>query len=462
MSLEDRLYPLLAMYNRLPQGARNFIGSVYRRLPRRVRYGKAYGEFRELTEEAPSWSDSDIREYQLRELRRTLVNAASYCPFYTRAFAKAGFRPDAMRSLNDFSDCPSLTKQDLQQHFGELTSSEIPDSQKLYITTGGSTGVPVGFHLQKGISRPKEQAFLEANWRRVGYFDKARLALIRGQVTDSRSNGNIIAYDATRDWLMLSSYHLTDDRIPEYLVALEKFKPDFLNIYPSAALQLADYLHRNGQQWRTSLAAVLCGSEQLTLSQKRILESVFKCRVLRWYGHAERIVLACEGAQSELAYFWPHYGYVEFGDPDEDGLREVIGTTFHNMAMPLVRYRTGDFVRLAKPKAQREYAWPAVEEIAGRGHEFLVTLTGRRISLTAFNMHDAIFDGLYAVQFFQEEPGVAVFRYVPSPEFHSSRLQQIEKGMLHKLGEDFRLVLQEVTQVEKTPHGKQIWLVSRL
>ena len=157
MSLEDRLYPLLAMYNRLPQGARNFIGSVYRRLPRRVRYGKAYGEFRELAEEAPSWSDSDIREYQLRELRRTLVNAASYCPFYTRAFAKAGFRPDAMRSLNDFSDCPSLTKQDLQQHFGELTSSEIPDSQKLYITTGGSTGVPVGFHLQKGISRPKEK-----------------------------------------------------------------------------------------------------------------------------------------------------------------------------------------------------------------------------------------------------------------------------------------------------------------
>ena len=462
MSLEDKLYPLLSLYDRLPQGARNFIGAAYRRLPRRIRYGRAYSEFRELAEASPSWSESDLHEYQLRELRRTLVNAGSYCPFYSRSFAKAGFRPDTMMSLDDLADCPSLTKQDIQQHFDDLTSAEIADAKKLYMTTGGSTGVPVGFHLQKGVSRPKEQAFLEANWRRAGYFDKARVALIRGHVTDSRSRGNIIAHDATRNWLMLSSYHLTDERIPEYLEVLENFQPDFLNIYPSAALQLADYLQRHNQRWRTPLQGVLCGSEQLTLSQKRLLNSVFKCRVLRWYGHAERVVLAAEGTDSDLFYFWPHYGFVEFGKPDENGLQEVIGTTFHNMAMPLVRYRTGDFVRLANPEARREYAWPAVEEIAGRRQEFLVTGSGRRISLTAFNMHDAIFDGLYAVQFFQSEQGIAEFRYIPSPEFHSSRLPQIEDGIRRKLGDDFRLVLRKVGEVEKTSRGKHTWLISRL
>ena len=97
----------------MDDATRNFIGAAYRRLPRRIRYGSAYGEFRDLADDAPSWSESDIREYQLRELRRTLVNAASYCPFYTRSFAKAGFRPDAMMSLDDLAGCPSLTKQDL-------------------------------------------------------------------------------------------------------------------------------------------------------------------------------------------------------------------------------------------------------------------------------------------------------------------------------------------------------------
>ena len=462
MSLEDKLYPLLSLYDRLPQGARNAIGATYRLLPRRIRYGKAYGEFRRLAEESPEWTAAEISEYHVRELRRTLVNAASYCPFYQCAFAKVGFDPSLLRSPDELANCPLLTKEDIQKNLHDLTSTNIPDSQKLYITTGGSTGVPVGFHLQKGISRPKEQAFMEANWRRIGYFDKARLALVRGHVTDSRSEGKVISLDATRNWLLLSSYHLTDERIPEYFEALELFAPDFLYVYPSSALQLAEYLQRHNQSWRAPIRGMFCGSEQLTVSQKKMLETVFQCRVIRWYGHSERAVLAAEGTRSELYYFWPHYGYVEFGEPDEDGLCEVIGTTFDNLAMPLVRYRTGDYVRLAKSDAEREFAWPAVEEIAGRGQEYLVTASGRRISLTAFNMHDAIFDGLYAVQFFQAEPGVAEFRYIPSPEFHASRLAKIESGVMHKLGDDFRLVMREVAELEKTARGKHTWLVSRL
>ena len=39
MSLEDKLYPFLSLYDQLPQKARNFIGAAYRRLPRRIRHG---------------------------------------------------------------------------------------------------------------------------------------------------------------------------------------------------------------------------------------------------------------------------------------------------------------------------------------------------------------------------------------------------------------------------------------
>ena len=104
----------------------------------------------------------------------------------------------------------------------------------------------------------------------------------------------------------------------------------------------------------------------------------------------------------------------------------------------------------------------AVAEVAGRGQEFLVSAGGRRISLTAFNMHDAIFDDLYAVQFFQEQPGVAEFRYVPGPHFHTTRLLDIEKGIRRKLGDDFQIALREVKETEKTARGKHRWLVSRL
>ena len=74
-----------------------------------------------------------------------------------------------------------LEKRQLLDHREELVSTSIPKRQRLYMTSGGSTGVPVGFYLHRGISRPKEQAFLETLWKRGGYFDGAR----NGRLGDS-------------------------------------------------------------------------------------------------------------------------------------------------------------------------------------------------------------------------------------------------------------------------------------
>ncbi|HSH16281.1 MAG TPA: hypothetical protein VLD18_09630, partial [Verrucomicrobiae bacterium] len=352
MSLEDRLYPLLSVYERLPHGVKRAVGWTYRHLPQGWRLGKRFAEFKTLTGEGEHWTRGEAEEYQLRMVRQVLNQAAAYCPYYFKSFAQAGFRPDQIRSLQDLSRCPLLEKKDVQENLETLVSTARPAKERLYITTGGSTGVPVGFYLHKGVSRPKEQAFLEAMWRRAGYFDGARLAVIRGHVTSDQSRGRISSYDATRDWLLLSSYHLTQERLPEYLAVLESFRPDILHAYPSAALQLAEFLEKAGQTWRLPLRCLLCGSERLTLPQKRLLERVFKTRVYRWYGHSERVVLAGEGRESELFYFWPQYGHVEFGPPDGEGLQEVIGTSFHNLVMPLIRYRTGDYVRLASHPEQ--------------------------------------------------------------------------------------------------------------
>ncbi len=464
MSLEDRLYPLLGIYEKLPLPLKRGAGRLYRMLPDHFRLGRHYAGFVALAESGRLATPTELLDYQTVELRRVIGHAAESCPLYKKRFESAGFDPRRLGSPEDLSRCPLLEKQDLIDFREDLASTRIPRSQRLYITTGGSTGVPVGFYLHRGISRPKEQAFLEALWRRAGYTAGARIAVIRGHVVNPRSHGRIASYDATRDWLMLSSYHLTEPRLPEYLEEIERFRPDLLHAYPSAALQLAEYMERSGQLWRTPIKAILCGSERLTIPQKRLLERVFRCRVYRWYGHSERAVLAGEGTASEWFYFWPQYGYVEFGPPDDQGLQEVIGTSFHNLAMPLIRYRTGDYVRVADPSRDgpAEFPWPAATEIAGREQEFLVSAEGRRISLTAFNMHDAIFDHLYAVQFFQEQPGIAEFRYVPSPSFHKSRLLSIEAGIRRKLGDDFQIALREVGETEKTARGKHRWLVSRL
>ena len=332
-------------------------------LPRSWKFGKRYAEFRELAEAGERWSVDQIRDYQAKQLRMTLIQAGNHCPYYQQTFARAGFRPELVRGPEDLRDCPMIEKAELRQHLPEIVSTAVPAKHRLYLSAHDGAGAPLTFCLQNGVSTLKEQAFLETMWRRAGYAEGARVAVIGGLAPAPGAAGGSVHYDLLRNWLVLASDQLTEELLPEYLSVIEKFKPDFLRADLSVALRLAGYLESQGQSWRNPLRALLCGGEGMTPGVKGCLERMFHCRVYHWYGRPEQVVLAGAGAgaESDLLYFFPQFGLVEFGPPNEQGLHEVIGTSFHNLAMPLVRYRTGDYVRLADPRTDGdlEFPWPS-------------------------------------------------------------------------------------------------------
>ncbi len=442
MSLEDTLYPLLRLYEAAPQPVKTLAGRVYRAIPSSIRQGAAYERFRRESAESESWDVDTTCRYQIAAIRDSLL-AAQRTPFYAKRFAEVGVKPESFESLEQLAAYPMLTKQDIILNRDQMVSGNA--SQRLAMTTGGSSGVPVSFFLHKGISRPKEQAYLETTWARVGYHSGDRVAVIRGGITSSRAQGSISSFDATRNWLVLSSYHLTPERLPEYVAELNRFRPQHLHAYPSAALMLMQM----GVKLDFKLTSLLCGSEMLSAAAQCQLETHFDAPVMHWYGHSERAVLAAQLPGDFELSFWPGYGYVEFGEPDADGNREIIATSFHNHVMPLIRYRTGDL-------------WSTQDTVIGRDYEFLISRTGRRISLTAMNMHDDLFDDLLAVQFHQHEPGVVECHLQPTPRWSSDRETTIFAGLMRKLGDDFTLTLHVVEQIKKTSSGKHRWLMTTL
>ncbi len=460
MSLEDRLYPLLSLYEAAPQPVKSTVGSLYRALPARWRYGEAYARFQSEATASESWDTESCRAYQLQALRETLQTAAQ-TPFYAERFRVAGVSPESLESLDDLKHFPFTVKDDLLHHREAMVHPGSDPGKRLYLTTGGSSGVPVGFYLEKGISRSKEQAYLEAQWSRRGYASGDRVAVIRGGFQKSWRKGRISTYDATRDWLILSSSHLTAGRIPDYVAALNRFRPRHLHAYPSAALMLARAMRELNLHLDFPLTSLLCGSEKLTAENQAALEAHFGCPVFHWYGHSERVVLAGQGRTQNDLFFWPAYGYVEFSEADDQGTCEIIGTSFHNRVMPLIRYRTGDRVRLAPPAVGTELPFPAVCAVEGREHDFLTGKTGRQVSLTTINMHDRTFDGLLAVQFYQPADGEVELRHVPGPGWTPENETRMMRGVMTKLGNDFTLRPIPVTSVEKTKSGKSIWLLPR-
>lgn len=456
MSLEDTLYPLLRAYESAPQPLRSVLGAAYRLLPASLRHGSEYLRFQRETQAVEQWDATAIRSYQLSALRATLA-AASRAPLYAERFAAAGVDPLQLHSLEQLQSFPFTTKDDLRTQRERLLNPAFAPQQRLYLTTGGSSGAPVGFYLHKGVSRAKEQAYLEAQWARFGYAVGDKVAVLRGGVTSSHAAGPISSYDATRDWLILSSYHLTPQRLPDYVAALNHFRPRHLLAYPSSMLRLMQL----GLRLDFQLTSILCGSEPLDAASQDQLQQHFGAPVMHWYGHSERVVLAAQTPDSRLLHFWPTYGFVEFGPPDAEGRCEIIGTSFHNHVMPLVRYRTGDYAVLPSPSAS-EPPWPVAQAIVGRGYEFLVSSQGRRVSLTALNLHTAFFTQVLALQFRQQQPGRVQVCYVPSPTFAPDTLTQMVAELRRRAGADFDFELCQVSEVERTVSGKHRWLITTL
>jgi phenylacetate-CoA ligase len=142
---------------------------------------------------------------------------------------------------------------------------------------------------------------------------------------------------------------------------------------------------------------------------------------------------------------------------------EIVATSFLMYATPMIRYRTRDYA-VFKSSVCSECGRPyeVWDRIEGRLQEFVVTRTGRLISMTAINMHDTTFDCVRQFQFHQTERGRITLNYVPRPGCNDSGLAFMRSRVVEKLGSDVTLSLRPVEEIPLTARGKHRFLIQEL
>jgi phenylacetate-coenzyme A ligase PaaK-like adenylate-forming protein len=433
----------------------------------RPRFWRDVRRWRAFLRESQHWSGERLAEWQLERLRDLAAHAYATVPYYTELFDSIGMRPGDLRDLRALARIPTLAKQDLQERGDDLLSRAHPEHTRLYATTGGSTGMPVGFWFDNPGSVVAERAFMSALWSRVGYREGDRTAVLRGEVVAGGRHWELRPRDAQ---LRVSSYHLTDELIPRLLDRIRRFRPRFIQGYPSSLTLVARHMAERGEPPVDGVEALLCGSENLYDWQRELLEQAFECRAYSWYGLSERVALAGECERDRALHVFPQYGIVELvdarGAPIEDAgtVGEIAGTGLTNRGMPLIRYRTQDAAVWADgpcPRCGRPYR--RLERIEGRLQEFIVAASGRPVSMTAINMHSPVFDNVRQFRFVQETPGRVVLRVVPKPSFGPADDERIRRELAPKLGPDIELAaIEPVDEIPPTRSGKQRFLDQRL
>lgn len=449
----------LEWLNRMPLPIQHACGAAVRMLPAGITHGRTFNTTMDLLRRTERYDTETIERFQISALRSLLIHAGETVPYYRSLFRGLHFDPIKFRSLQDIEALPLLEKERMRQDPQEFRSERIPETAARYVTTGGSTGEPFGFWIDRTASLV-EWAFMVRQWKRMGYRPLDRRAIIRGITVGETASGRTWEFRPLRNEVILSSFHMTRERLYEYVSVIARFRPPFLHAYPSSATVLAQFIKESNIRLPYRLKGILAGSETVYPQQRRLVEEVFGCRMFTWYGMSEKVLLGGECEHDTAYHMFPEYGYLEVvdrsGQPirEDGGTGEIVGTGFLNRAMPMIRYRTGDIGKLRLRPCRCGRSYPLIERIEGRLQEMLVGKDGNLISFTALNMHSDVFDRVRQYQFYQDKRGFVELCIVPLAGYSASDEARILKALIEKTGDQIEYRVRVMDAIPLTPRGK--------
>ena len=427
--------------------------------------GRQFRRRLSFIKESQRWSAERARTYQLEELQRICRLAYDRAPFYRRRFDQLGFHPRDLTSLGDIISLPTIDRDTLRDHLLEMCA--VPPDSPLadHASTGGTSGRPVRFLIDKERSAI-EYAYLVASWRRAGYELGMPLGVLRGRAVRADADGFYHEYDPVLRHHYYSTFHMADDDVKRYLEHISSLESCFLHVYPSVAAALGRFVRRSGIRPPSNIRGIIAESEIVYADQRRMVEDVLGVKYFACYGHSEKCVLAAECEHSADYHVWPTYGYFELLDADDQPVTtpgergEIVGTSFINTVMPFIRYRTGDFATYVGECCQacgREHT--IIRDIRGhRTQEVLIATDGSEIPWAALNMHDDTFANVRQFQFFQDAPGRALLRLVPAEGFSAEHRRRILRNLVRKLDGQIALQIQLTDSIPLSPNAKTVYV----
>jgi phenylacetate-CoA ligase len=466
-SLEDRLHRALGAYMSAPQWAKRLLGGAYRQLPIVVRRGARYGHFRQIAGE----SDPAARAAGARaQLQDALRWAAGTVPAFAHLQAVVGDVVDPYQALLEF---PITTKADIKARPEHYLSASVPPSRRLLAFTGGSTAEPMRFYLERDVTRPREYAFMDAFHARAGYGEDEVVLSLRGRTVPTAADpgGRLWMYEPIKRQLILSSDHLLARWMPGYIETLKRWRPRFIQAFPSALYPLARWLADHPEPEITGqIRGVMLYSENVYDYQMQLFRTVFGGSVLKHYGHSERVLMAASAPEDDRYFFWPQYGHLELIGPDgcpvttSGVVGEIVGTGFRNRVMPFVRYATGDLgVWSDAPVPPALAGFPVLERIEGRLQEFVVCRDGRLVSICTLGAaHFEDLAGVDGLQYEQFAPGALRLNVVASSPLDDAAKRRIAHAVVVKTQGGCEVEVVPVDSLPRTRMGKHVMLVQHL
>ncbi len=403
-------------------------------------------------------SREQLQALQTDKLRKLLLHSISHVPFYREyAHLKPLIQTNPGEALTHF---PVLTKDIVREHFDDLVSDNANRDSLILNRTGGSTGQPVLFY----IDRHTVEYYEAARWRGLSWWDiqigdpcvmiwGSPIELNRQQLKIQRLKDRYL-----KNQVFIPSFDLRKEKIKEYLDLIDDFRPVYLFGWASALRLFADFMLEEQRSLKRPIKAVLNTAETLHPGDREVIEKAFHCPVINEYGARDGGLLAYECPSGNM-HINIETAWVEVGDMltkevvpfGEKGL--VIVTDLNNYSMPRLRYQLGDVISLSDEKCSCGRELPLIKSLDGRENDTFVTRNGAYVNGQFFTNLARILPTVRQFQVVQHTRTELTLRLLEHDKLAQEDVDRFVNGILEKMG-DIEVHVDRVAEIERQASGK--------
>jgi len=406
------------------------------------------------------WSNDHIIEYRNKRLRDYLVYCAKYVPYYKKLFKEIGFDPYKLSSLDDLKALPILNKRIVQKSYPEFISEIVPKNQRIILSTGGTTGS--GFSFATTLSSIRQQYAIF--WRYLnrhgipfetwyGFFGGRKI------VASTQKKPPFWRYNVPGKQIIFSAYHLGPETARYYLAELRKRRLDWLHGYPSVLFFLAKYMISTKTELGYKPRWITTASESLLPNQAEVISNAFGIKPIQHYGMTEAVANISECKQGCL-HVDEDFSAVEFIPNSEGQGFRIVGTNFTNLAMPFLRYDTGDQARIYTGECSCGLPGRIISAIDGRIEDYVILKNGSFLGRLAhiFNQMPNILEA----QIYQNKIGALVIRVVKDKNYSIRDEYRLKRELESRVGKETEVEIAYCNNLPRSKSGKLRFVISDL
>jgi phenylacetate-CoA ligase len=431
------------IYSSIPKENFKFLKLI----PNRLLFGSSYGKFKNKV------------SFDKKRIAKNLFKILEYSREYTLHGNEHIPKDFSINEVFDvLKSLPIITSKDLSNNIKYFQSKEFNKYNSYYTTTGGSGRNPTTI-LLSNESFGTEWAHMHHIWNVSGYNKRLHPKLtLRGNVLKKEK---LFEFNPIYNEYVANTYKMNQDNFDIYIDLINKKGIKYIHGYPSLVKEFCNYMI-NGK-YKVKLDGIFLGSEGISVEDKSMLKITYDGEVVSWYGQTEKVILAQDFTGNNKFKVFTSYGYPSIHNADKENFGEILGTTFINKALPLIKYSTGDFGSLI----EKENAL-FLENIKGRwGKDFIYLTSDKKISTTAINLHSLIQKEILFYQIHQKEYGKLKIKILPkkSTNLSSEEITDSFKSDLKGKLDDFKVeykIVERSSEILRSIRGKMIMLIQEI